>query len=251
MSFDVDKITAEHANKQAKAKILQPSTNSTTGNSNINSHSSSSSPSKHVGDPDDVDDQINALYMKLNNKQEKPTDSSNTSPPKYSSSVASGSNVDGNSSSSGRAAGESAADNAARVDALLMELFPERMKEDKKKAKLNAKGKGGKQAYGIGAVNNSKAHDIAHYINAQSHNHQPSRYSGAEGGSSALSPLHDSGVADSAGGGGGGGDMVLTSLESQMRLLRRELKGKDDKLARVTEHSVMLAAHMDRLKGEV
>ena len=36
-----------------------------------------------------------------------------------------------------------------------------------------------------------------------------------------------------------------------MRLLRRELKGKDDKLARVTEHSMMLAAHMDRLKGEV
>lgn len=237
MSFDVERVAAEHASKQARAKAAAlPSTTTSSNSTNYASPPSG----KHAGGGD-VDSQINELYAKRLANQ---GGSAGTSPNRGA----------GGNSGSGRAdvvggkvAGESAAENAARVDALLMELFPERMKEDRKKAKqLSGKNKAGKQTYGIGAVNSSKAHDIAHYINASSHNQQPSRYSGAEGNSSSLSPLHDGGSE-----GGGGGDAVLTSLEAQMRLLRRELKGKDDKLARVTEHSMMLAAHMDRLKGEV
>ena len=41
------------------------------------------------------------------------------------------------------------------------------------------------------------------------------------------------------------------SIEQQIKALRKELKTKEEKLARVTEHSMMMAAHMDKLKGEV
>jgi hypothetical protein len=44
---------------------------------------------------------------------------------------------------------------------------------------------------------------------------------------------------------------VTSSLEQQVRLLKKELKAKDDKLARLTEHALMMGAHMDKLKGEV
>ena len=44
---------------------------------------------------------------------------------------------------------------------------------------------------------------------------------------------------------------LLSSLEQQLKLLRRELKTKDDKIARLTEHAVMMGSHMDRLKAEV
>lgn len=36
-----------------------------------------------------------------------------------------------------------------------------------------------------------------------------------------------------------------------MKLLRKELKVKDDKIYRLKEHADLMAAHMDRLKGEV
>jgi chromosome segregation ATPase len=44
---------------------------------------------------------------------------------------------------------------------------------------------------------------------------------------------------------------VLTTLDGQLKLLKRELKMKDDKIAKLTEHSMMMANHMDRLKGEI
>ena len=44
---------------------------------------------------------------------------------------------------------------------------------------------------------------------------------------------------------------LLSSLEQQLRMLRKELKTKDDKITRLTEHAVMMGNHMDKLKGEV
>lgn len=44
---------------------------------------------------------------------------------------------------------------------------------------------------------------------------------------------------------------LLTGLDGQLKLLKKELKTKDDKIARLTEHSMMMANQMDRLKGEV
>lgn len=215
LAFDMDQVEAEHAKS---LRVKQAALGD-----------------YHKPSPDrmgaNVDSEISQLYAKIS---------------------------DGHSLHSGSSSGnskvnvvakESAAENAARVDALLMELFPERMEKDKKKASKAAK-KGGKQSYGMGVVGGSsgKAHDIAHYLNAASNNHQASRYGSTEDSAVAVSSVHSGGGGTS---GGSSGDAVLTSLESQMRLLRRELKGKDDKLARVTEHSMMLAAHMDRLKGEV
>ena len=40
-------------------------------------------------------------------------------------------------------------------------------------------------------------------------------------------------------------------LETQLRAMRKDLKAKDEKIARLTEHSVMMANYMDKLKGEV
>ena len=45
--------------------------------------------------------------------------------------------------------------------------------------------------------------------------------------------------------------LTIPVLEQQVKLLKKELKVKDDKLARLTEHAVMMGHHMDRLKGEV
>jgi hypothetical protein len=44
---------------------------------------------------------------------------------------------------------------------------------------------------------------------------------------------------------------LMASLDQQLKLLKRELKAKDDKITRLTEHAVMMGTHMDRLKGEV
>jgi hypothetical protein len=41
------------------------------------------------------------------------------------------------------------------------------------------------------------------------------------------------------------------SADIQLRALKKELKLKDDRLNRITEHSVMMANYMDKLKGEV
>ena len=44
---------------------------------------------------------------------------------------------------------------------------------------------------------------------------------------------------------------LMQSLDQQLRLLKKELKTKDDKITRLTEHAVMMGHHMDKLKGEV
>lgn len=98
----------------------------------------------------------------------------------------------------------------------------------------------------MGAV---RSHDIAHYINQSSGNQQPSRYAGEDHGheshaaASHQEQQHPSPSYE--------GSNALSSLDAQLRSLRKELKAKDDKLARVTEHSMMQASHMDRLRGEV
>ena len=43
----------------------------------------------------------------------------------------------------------------------------------------------------------------------------------------------------------------MQNLDAQMKLLKKELKMKDDKITRLTEHAVMMGTHMDKLKGEV
>lgn len=40
-------------------------------------------------------------------------------------------------------------------------------------------------------------------------------------------------------------------LEQQIKLLKKELKSKDEKISRLTDHAVMMGNHMDKLKGEV
>ncbi len=44
---------------------------------------------------------------------------------------------------------------------------------------------------------------------------------------------------------------VLGTLEGQLTLLKKQLKAKDEKIMKLTEHSMMIANHMDKLKGEV
>mmetsp|Transcript_28733 Transcript_28733/g.40967 ORF Transcript_28733/g.40967 Transcript_28733/m.40967 type:complete len:529 (-) Transcript_28733:155-1741(-) len=123
-------------------------------------------------------------------------------------------------------------ENASRVDALLMELFPERAdlfrnsnnrnngnnlkapqpQKSKKALGMVARLKG---PYGLGVVDSS--------INEDGSHHSP------------------------PGSGNGGG----VSADMQLRALKKELKLKDDKLNRITEHSVMMANYMDKLKGEI
>ena len=43
---------------------------------------------------------------------------------------------------------------------------------------------------------------------------------------------------------------LMQSLDQQLKLLKKELKAKDDKITRLTEHAVMMGHHMDKLKGE-
>ena len=40
-------------------------------------------------------------------------------------------------------------------------------------------------------------------------------------------------------------------VETQIRALKKELKIKDEKIMRLTEHASMIATYMDKLKGEV
>lgn len=44
---------------------------------------------------------------------------------------------------------------------------------------------------------------------------------------------------------------VLSSLDHQLKLLKKEIKTKDEKISRLTDHSNMIASQMDKLKGEV
>lgn len=44
---------------------------------------------------------------------------------------------------------------------------------------------------------------------------------------------------------------VLDSLDGQLKLLKKELKIKDDKIVRLSDHCNMMANQLDRYKGEV
>jgi hypothetical protein len=59
---------------------------------------------------------------------------------------------------------------------------------------------------------------------------------------------------DGAGGGGGGYSSVqadqLQKANADVRRLKKELKTKDDKVMRLTEHSMMLGGALDKARGE-
>lgn len=91
---------------------------------------------------------------------------------------------------------------------------------------------------------NGKPHDIAYYINMQNNNQQQSRYGQASEGQEETSSPNNNRLS--------GGDVPsIAHLELQLKTVRKDLRAKEDKLARVTEHSMMLSSHMDKLKGEV
>lgn len=112
--------------------------------------------------------------------------------------------------------------NAFRVDALLMELFPE--KADLFADLNGGKGKGKKaqqkKSYGMGAKNT-----------------QELRYSQSTGDTTQEDEPESAPDA-------------LQQANTEIKRLKKEMKTKEEKLTRVTEHSMMLGAHMDRVKGE-
>ena len=83
--------------------------------------------------------------------------------------------------------------------------------------------------------------------------HADAAYHALVGSSSDAGLAHGRSRDDDPDGGGrsGGGVALLGGLEQQMKLLKKELRSKDDKIRRVTEHAMMMGAHMDKLKGEV
>jgi hypothetical protein len=142
-------------------------------------------------------------------------------------------------------------ENALKVDALLRDLFPDRYKDKEtpvaaaippKKAKGKTKSKkasvGGAQQYGLGAPRPARKPDDYADEDEDEENYRTDE--GEE-----LDRRRKSG-----GGGGGGGDL-LGGLEQQLKMLKKELKTKDDKIQRLTEHSMMMANQMDKLRGEV
>lgn len=156
-----------------------------------------------------------------------------------SKSVSSG----GDRGNNGPSLQEQVEDQSAKVDALLMELFPEKYSKVKKSCGGGAGPKGkkassssapvaaggiasySKGSYGMGVVQ-SKA---AAQQNARNH--------------------YDDDDDEEEHGGRGGGD-VLSTLDSQLKLLKKELKQKDEKISRLSEHSSMMANQLDRYKGE-
>lgn len=140
-------------------------------------------------------------------------------------------------------------ENALKVDALLRDLFPDRYKDKEtpvaaaippKKTKGKTKSKkaavGGAQQYGLGAPRPPrKPSDYA------DEDEEEENYRTDEG---------DEGDYRRKSSGGGGGDL-LGGLEQQLKMLKKELKTKDDKIQRLTEHSMMMANQMDKFRGEV
>lgn len=110
---------------------------------------------------------------------------------------------------------------ARNVENFLMELFPERY--DKKK--------GGKKGKSDKGSSSQAAHLLPHNI-------PPSKLPAAS--------RHDAVDEEPS-----TGTDVLGNLDSQLKLLRKDLKVKDDKIARLKEHNELMTTHMDRLKGEV
>lgn len=116
-------------------------------------------------------------------------------------------------------------DQAVKINAFLSELFPERYAggggdggNKKKKGagkKVAVASKGGAAA----AAQHSHHH---HYVDEE---HEDLTN---------LSP-----------------ENIVSTLDSQLKAMKRELKLKDDKIRQLKDHSNLMATHMDRLKEEV
>lgn len=139
-------------------------------------------------------------------------------------------------------------ENALKVDSLLRDLFPDRYKDKEtpvaaaippKKVKGKTKSKkasvGGAQQYGLGAPRPARKPD-----DFADEDEDEENYRTDEG--DEFDHRRKSG--------GGGGDL-LGGLEQQLKMLKKELRTKDDKIQRLTEHSMMMANQMDKLRGEV
>ena len=132
---------------------------------------------------------------------------------------------------------EQVEDQGAKVDALLMELFPEKYNQKAKKGNAVG-GSKAKKAPSSTTTSTKTVYGLA-----------------AAPPKSVMPHRHDEDDEDDEddhhhGGGGRGGGDVLSTLDSQFKVLKKELKQKDDKIIRLMEHSSMLANQLDRYKGE-
>eukprot|EP01039_Chlorochromonas_danica_P003047 gene3047-3326_t len=126
---------------------------------------------------------------------------------------------------------------AQRVEAFLMELFPERYVKNRQQGNNSKKKKSSSTTNNANNISSSSSSYNKNNIpiSQQPPLPRPSFALPESRGDDLLPPSED----------------VLASLETQMKLLRKELKVKDDKIYRLKEHADLMAAHMDRLKGEV
>lgn len=190
-----------------------------------------------------------AIMQHFQQQQQQQQRKGSEQPPEITASSNSGDHVSqllamaGASKSPPKAAGASDVENALKVDALLRDLFPSRYKdketpvapiEKPKKKKKQATSSSGKsqqqQQYGLGAPRLSRPVDE---VDVDDENDCDDR-----GDVPARSAHRD------------GGDL-LGGLDSQLKLLKKELKNKDEKIQRLTEHSMMMGNQMDKLRGEV
>lgn len=110
--------------------------------------------------------------------------------------------------------------NALRVDALIKELLPDRYPPKKKKGAAK-KAAVAKSYYGLNDPKTASADD------------DDSDIFGVRSG-------HKNDPTD-----------ALSSLDLQLKQMKRELRAKDEKIARIMEHNTLMASHMERLKGEI
>jgi hypothetical protein len=140
---------------------------------------------------------------------------------------------------------ESGVDEATKVDNLLMELFPERyagkVSKKKLKDKTLKKDKPKQVTNALILIQRAFVIICAFYLkNQQQHfglaaaRVQREEEEEEEEEGSEVQPKD-----------------VLSTLDSQLKLLKKELKVKDEKITRLTDHSTMLANQLDRYKGEV
>jgi hypothetical protein len=112
-----------------------------------------------------------------------------------------------------------------KVESLLMELFPEKYNQPKQKNAKKKKAGGSSKYQQLKGLSAQQRPSILS-------NHYDEEDSDRE---NDADPTKN----------------VLSGLENQLKLLKNQLKVKDEKIMKLTEHSVMMANHMDKLKGEV
>jgi len=122
-------------------------------------------------------------------------------------------------------------DSARRVDALLNELLPHR---NTKSVVLGTQ-QGGTKTKGTQKRTKIVDPPSGHY-----------QHSSQQFGLGAIGPRRSLADGDEI-----EGSMNETRLENQIASLKKEMRARDDRLSRLTEHSMALANHCDQLKVEV